>query len=807
MRHPAWIAAFTAVLLFVLGLAPVQAASPPGGAAGPSLGWTVEAAPFRLGFVRDGRPLLAQASGARNDVAGRMSYGLADGTTHQVTDLRKQQRVSGGTQYTVGTDEPGRTASVTVRRTPRGLRIGWTFTPATGVARVHEALSGSAVSPRPTSPDRPPGDDEHFLGGGANALFVDLRHRIVLDKVLFAGAGQFDSCTKTSAAGPFFLSSRGYAVFPDTTAIGRLAFPNAADSPPDCGGADPPPCPVLTGVPDRTQLCFKTDHLDYEVYAGSPAEVVRSYSAHAGRPALPPPSQFGLMKWRDTVHGTAEVVEDVDQFERLGIPLETVWIDNPWELENAPPDQVGAGTSCMGTLTFDPPMFPDPKGMIDYVHAHDAHLGLWISPYVSVAANNQPCPPNDFPPGSLIPAPGDPNRMLVDYTDPAGRALWESKLEKVLSLGVDMVKGDRGDGERDVEKSTFQAGPGALVANTYPVLYERSTQRVMSKLFGNDYTQVFRGGFTGAPAALHGFWQGDQQMTFEALRSTVRRGQSAWLSGHPVWGSDTGGYTTGGNPALPSPSLFVRWAQLSAVSPVFEVGGGGLNATPWRYDQATVDRLRDNAILHYELFPYLYGLAKESARTGVPITRPLGFEYPGDAQAWQAEQEFLVGPSLLAAMVTSDRAEQDGAAGQPTPVDVYLPAGRWIDLHSGEVLDGGRHVTRQSTLDDFPLFLKAGSAIGFNARASGLFDRNDLGTADRAGWLYAPPEGPAEGTTEADSPYGGHLTATRHGNKVTIELRGAPAQTTILIAGRKAKPALVKLHSRDGRAVTTLTLG
>jgi alpha-D-xyloside xylohydrolase len=796
MRHPAWIAALTAVLLFVLGPAPVQAAGPAGGT-GPSLGWTVEATPFRLSFVRDGRPLFAQASGARNDGAGRMSYDLADGTTHQVTDLKKQRHVSGGTEYTVGTDEPDRTASVTVRRTPRGLRVGWTLTPATGVTRVHEALSGSAT------------DDEHFLGGGANALFVDLRHRIVLDKVLFAGAGDFDHCTKTSAASPFFLSSRGYAVFPDTTAIGRLAFPNAADSPPDCGGTDPPPCPVLTGVPDRTQLCFKTDHLDYEVYAGSPAEVVRSYSALAGRPALPPPSQFGLMKWRDTVHGTAEVVEDVDQFERLGIPLETVWIDNPWELENAPPDQVGAGTSCMGTLTFDPRMFPDPKGMIDYVHAHDAHLGLWISPYVSVAANNQPCPPNDFPPGSLIPAPGDPNRMLVDYTDTAGRALWESKLEKVLSLGVDMVKGDRGDGERDVEKSTFQGGPGTLVANTYPVLYERSTQRVMSKLFGNNYTQVFRGGFTGAPAALHGFWQGDQQMTFEALRSTVRRGQSAWLSGHPVWGSDTGGYTTGGNPAMPSPSLFVRWAQLSAVSPVFEVGGGGLNATPWRYDQATVDRLRDNVILHYELFPYLYGLAEQSARTGAPITRPLGFEYPDDDQAWQADQEFLVGPDLLAAMVTPDRAEQDGSAGQPTPVDVYLPAGRWVDLHNGEVLDGGRHVTRQSTPDDFPLFLRAGSAIGLNLRAAGGWNRYDLDRRDKAGWLVAP----AQGTTQADNPYGGHLTATLHGNRLTIEVRGAPADTQVLVAGQKAtqvgafRGTLLKLRPQGGRATTTLTLG
>ena len=277
MPFRALIPPLTAVLLITIGLAPGRAAAQApaaGTSASGGLGWRAAAAPFRLTFVRAGRPLLAQASGARTDGAGRMGYDLADGTAHQVTGLIRQREVAGGTEYVVATDEPDRTATVTVRRTPRGLRVGWTFTPATDVIRVHEALTGSSHG-------------EHFLGGGANATFVDLSRHIILDKVLFAGAGQFDSCTKTSAASPFFLSSHGYAVFPDTTAIGRLAFPDAVDSPPDCGGANPPPCPVLTGVPDRTQLCFKTDRLAYEVYAGPPAEVVRDYTALAGRPDLP----------------------------------------------------------------------------------------------------------------------------------------------------------------------------------------------------------------------------------------------------------------------------------------------------------------------------------------------------------------------------------------------------------------------------------------------------------------------------------------------------------------------------------------
>ncbi|MEN3360884.1 MAG: alpha-D-xyloside xylohydrolase [Mycobacteriales bacterium] len=745
------------------------------------LGWHAQARPFRLSYLGNGRELVGQTASDVAGPGGRLAYALADGSTHHATDLLRQRPVRGGTAYTVGTDEPGRTAEVAVRRTPRGLRVEWSLQPSTGVTGVFEALTGS--------------DAEHFLGGGANALFVDLRHRIVLDKVLFAGAEVFDQCAKSSAASPFFASTRGYAIFPDTPAIGRLAFPNAADSPPDCSPANAPPCPVLTGQPDRIQLCFKADRLDYEIYAGSFSDVIASYTELAGHPAIGPPAQFALMKWRDTVHGSGEVTEDVDQFARLGIPLGTVWIDNPWELENAAPPDVGPNTSCMGTLRFDPRMFPDPAGMIDYLRSHGVHLGLWISPYVAKAANGQPCPPNDFPPGSLIPAPGDPNRDLVDFTNPAARQHWQAELERVLSMGVDMVKGDRGDGERDVEGSTFAGGPGTLVANRYPVLYQQATQQVLTKLYGQAYTELFRGGFTGSPAALHGFWLGDQRTTFLALRDTIRRGQTAWLSGSPVWGSDTGGYVVPTGATGPTPSLFVRWAQFSALSPVYEVGGRGLNATPWVYDQQTIDRFRATAILHYELFPYLYGLALRSGRTGVPITRPLGYQYPTDEAAWAADQEFLVGPDLLAAPVAADRAEQDGAAGQPTPVDVYLPAGNWIDLYTGQVLAGSRHITRLSTLDDFPLYLRAGSAIGFNGRTPDVWatpwGRNDLDRHDRAGWLYAP----AAGRTDATSPYGGRLRAEQRGNRITLTLTGAPAETQLLVA-TPASPAAVRIDGR-----------
>ncbi|ONI74749.1 hypothetical protein ALI144C_38740 [Actinosynnema sp. ALI-1.44] len=752
-----------ATVLLVTGLPSLAQAVQSG------LRWTVDRSPFHLQVFDGDRPLIGQAN-------GRMSYTLADGTPHRLTNVLRTERDT----YVVATSEPARTAHVSVQRTPRGIRVEWRLTPAVDVVEVRESLTGD--------------DAEHFLGGGANFIYTDLRHRVVLNKAHFTGASTLGRCNKSGMPSPFFLSSRGYAVFPETDAIGRIAFPNATDDPPHCSG-NPPPCAVQLGQPDRTQLCFKTNKLDYEIYAGRPSQVVNAYTAKAGRPTLPPPRQFALTHWRDTVADQATVVDDVNQLLNRGIPLATEWIDNPWETSTKlPGESQNSRYACNGTLTFDPTQFPDPRGMVTDLRNRGVHLGIWISPHVRTVAAERPCPATDYPPGSFIrTARTDP--LQLDLTNPATRAHFEAKLAKLFALGIDMVKGDRGE-EFELEDATFAAGPGTELMNTSPVRYAKSTVDVLRKIHGDQFTTLWRGGYTGVPSIVNGVWGGDPQATYDGLRLSVRRGLNSWLSGHPAWGTDTGGFN-GGGPGAPSPTLFTRWSQFSAVSPVFEVGGAGRNATPWNYDEKTVGRFRDNVLLHYALFPYLYGLAQNSARTGEPIVRPMAYDHPADEQAWAADQHMLVGDDLLAVPVTADRNEADAAAGQPTPVDVYLPAGRWIDLHTGTVHEGNQRTTRNSTLDDFPLYLRAGAAIGFNQRIDGVWSRpwqlNDLDRMDRSGWMYAP----GTGLTHATSPTGGTFIAHSRGDTTTVLLANAPGESQVMITV-KAKPAVVMI---DGRRV------
>ncbi len=777
----------------------------PAPAAGPApVAWQVSRRPFGLRFVSDGRAVTAEAGGAIAGPGGRLAYQVggapdtdAGAVDHRLTDLVSQHAVPGGTAYRVATDEPGRTATVTVTRTRAGVRVAVTLTPETGVTAVFEALHAPAT--------------EQYLGA-SSAAYVDLRGHIRGWSPGKEGDEAGEYCqNQEQAPAPFYLASDGYGLAVDTTHIGRFAFPGAvpvADGPtcaktpkPPAGAVNPYPCPVAAGAQaDRVQVCVLDDHLTYDVFYGSPATVTSDYFAQTGLPALPPPSELALMKWRDVNADQAQVLADVAEFKDLRIPIGTIWIDNPWERQPPGVTARSNSTSCRGSLTFDPTFFPDPQQMIDTIHAEGVRFGLWVGPLGETSAAGASCAGT----GSEVWAQNGwliPGTDYIDFTNPAARAYYIAQLTKLFKLGVNMTKEDRGE-EYRLQDATLAGGSGASRYLEYSKLYQSAVSQALRAANGDDFETLVRAGAPGTAAITHGMWGSDAYESFAGLRAELRYGISEPLGGgDPVWGSDTGGIdpeppATATN--SPTPALFDRWAQFSAISPVFEVGGAGLNATPWEYPAATVDDFRASVILHYELFPYLYGLAQQSARTGVPILRPLGFQYPADGRAFATDQELMVGPDLLAAPVTADRAEADGEAGRATPVAVYLPHGRWVDVFTGRVLTGGRTVTESVGLDRFPLFMRAGSAIGFNARTPAVWSHgwgvDDLTRPGLTGWMYAPGSG---GAGQAISASPGTMTAETAGRTVTLTLHGAPARDQILLLTRRV-PRRVLV---DGRAV------
>jgi alpha-D-xyloside xylohydrolase len=725
--------------------------------AGPS--WEVSTAPFSITFLSGSVQLTEEALPEQRGPgpAYRLSYATSDGAWHTLTDALSSSAIPGGTEYTVATDERGRTATVDLTHVGDAARVHWQLTPSTGVTTVWEALDSYV--------------GEHFLGGGENENFVDLEHQLVPLKTWHAcrlytdPPGGLNGTPTPTVPVPFFASSHGYGLAVETSAVGRAEFagPHTGAV---CDLGPEPQCP-LANAQQEVLLCFKTASLTYDVYAGTPAETLSAYVRATGMPMLPPVDEFGLTQWRDNVPGPGTLLSDLRALRRLHVPVESVVLDNPWEQG-----------LCNGNLRFGPPKFPDGAArLVAAVHELGAKLMLWVSPYVRSGAG---CPAVPYPQDGLL-GSGKPWYEL-DLSRPDVFAAFVAKLRALRALGVDGVKGDRGD-EVDLESLQLAGGPGVELQNRYPYLFDEAIRAAFGSGRHRSWAGFVRAAAPQSRTVVPGIWAGDQQGTFLGLQQAIRAAASAGASGFPVWGSDVGGYDS----TMLTPEVFVRWAQLGSISPIFEVGGTGPNATPWALGRRALALLRSSAVLHYELFPYLYELAREAARTGAPVLRPLAYAFPADDAAWAADLELMVGPSLLALPVTVP-------GGQPS--SEYFPAGDWVPLWGGPDVVGPEQLQAAVPLPTLPLYLRAGSALPLDFRDPLVWrvpwGVNDLDRPGRIGWVYAP----APGTTDAvsaDERFSASSTPARitlaisgHRNEIQVLVLTPRVPRTVLVDGRDA---------------------
>jgi alpha-D-xyloside xylohydrolase len=689
-------------LIFVGSL---SSAAPGSAGAAPGLVVRPVATPFAL-EVRGGARPVTTFGGAD----APLSY-WADGIQHHVTRLLRSARNGNQRTYIAATDEPGRTVSVTVRPQPGALSVTYAVQPAASVNAVGFGLTAPASA--------------HFLGTGERTRRVDMSGSVVPLKV-------WSDC-KSSSPSPFFLSTAGFGAWASTAAVGRMAFPGAVDDWRFNCSVGSGTCPVGLATA-AVRFCFKAARATLTVATGSLRGQLEWHARAVGLPRAPWLPQLALIKWRDQVSGPADLYDDIRELRARHLPIGWVLLDNPWE-------QGAFRSTCYGALTFDRSVFPDPRGMIERIHRQGVRFMLWISPQVN--RGHGACATPQVEDGWMT---GNDRTYEWDLTLPAARVAYRKRLERLVDLGVDGFKGDRGD-EVDLEPNRLAAGPGTAFHNLLPLLYDEAAASALASRHGSRFATLFRAFVPGSSSVLPGLVGPDAAHDYVGLREQIRAAQTSGVAGASVWGSDVGGYTGGTLTAR----LFVRWAQFASVLPIFEVGGNGANARFWQLGAGAVAGFRAAATLHYELVPYLYALALEASRTGLPVIRPLGLDWPTDERAWSSDLEFTVGSQLLAAPVTDNRATSS----------VYLPAGRWIDLFSGRPQTGGRTISRRNGARDFPLYVKSGAAIPLSLRTPRIWRADwrpdDLLRGGRQGWLVAPGQG-ASGRSVPDR--GSVLTST-----------------------------------------------
>ncbi len=406
-------------------------------------------------------------------------------------------------------------------------------------------------------------------------------------------------------------------------------------------------------------------------YGHDYARFFREYTQLCGKVPLLPRYAFGAWYSRYWAYTAQEERALVERFRREGIPLDVLVIDVDWHKYG------------WEGYDWNTELFPDPKGFLKWVHAQGLRVTLNNHP-------GSPLPKEDSHHAAACAMAGaDPAQPLKwNLADERhARAFQEAVHWPLEAMGIDFWWID--GAARSQMKGLNSA---AWCARTY---YDGTQRRT-----GHRSLVFSRYGGLGQHRYPTGF-SGDVHSQWEVLAYEVPFTSRAGNVLFPYWSHDIGGFM--GDKL--DPELYVRWCQFGALSPVLRLHSNHGIREPWAYGPDAERIVRDFFRLRYRLFPYLYTASAETHLTGLPLCRPLYLAYPEREQAYGNDQEYLLGPDLLVAPVTSPGTDGVGAQ------SVWLPPGFWTDYFTGEVYRGPRLMRYRCPLDRAPMFVRAGAVI------------------------------------------------------------------------------------------------
>jgi len=560
---------------------------------------------------------------------------------------------------------------------------------------------------------------EHYFGLGDKTGSFDRREQAYT--LWNTDVGPQESVDPLYKAIPFFLAINGaqsYGIFLDNTWRTWFDF----------------------GKRFRDAIAFGAEGgpLDYYfIYGPTPKQVVEGYAYLTGKPPLPPLWALGFQQSRYTYTPESKLREIATRLRSDRIPSDVVYLDIDYQDRNRP-------------FTVDSKTFPNFPGLVSDLRKQHFHLvnitdlhiahapSQGYAPYDTGHAGDQfvKNPDGSEFVGIVWPGPA----VFPDFTRAQTREWWGGLYQQFVKDGVagfwnDMNEPSVFDGPgktmplntvHRIEEPGFntRTATHAEIHNIVGLENARATYEGLLKLRPDERPFVLTRA-TYAGGQRYGFtWTGDNSATWNHLRLATQMVLNLGLSGIPFVGADVGGFN-----GSPSSDLLTRWVELAAFSPFFRdhADKGTLPHEIWVNgpEQETIRRRYIET--RYRLLPYIYSLADESSRTGLPVMRPVFLEFPEifapsapGFDHW--DTEFMLGPDLLVAPQPFGEMMDDYV--------ISFPAGAWYDFWTGQKMPaqpsapsiaevvtakaGSTFPEQHRThprLDTMPVFVRGGSIL------------------------------------------------------------------------------------------------
>lgn len=474
------------------------------------------------------------------------------------------------------------------------------------------------------------------------------------------------------------------------------------------------------------------DEIDYYfVYGDDMDEVISGYRTLTGKSPIMPKWAMGYWQSRERYKTQDEIVGTLKEFRKRRIPIDNIVQDWSYWPEDA-----------WGSHEFDKARFPDPKAMIDSIHALNGRIMISVWPkFYANTEHYKEFDKNGWMYQQAIKdsirdwiGPGYIGSFYDAYAEGARKLFWKQMNEKLFSLGIDAWWMDASEPNvRDCTDLQYRKdlcgptalGPSAKFFNAYALM---NAEAIYDGQRGVEPDQrVFlltRSGFAGCQRYSTATWSGDIATRWEDMKAQISAGLNFAVSGIPYWTMDIGGFCvenryvagqaefdkTGRENADYKEwrELNTRWYQFGAFCPLYRAHGQYPFREVWNI--APEGHPAYNSILYYtklryNLMPYIYSLAGMTYLNDYTIMRPLVMDFTADAQVNNIGDQFMFGPAMMVAPVY-----EYGARSR----EMYFPAiCGWYDFYSGKYVSGGQKLTVDAPYEHIPLFVREGAIIPY----------------------------------------------------------------------------------------------
>ncbi len=372
-----------------------------------------------------------------------------------------------------------------------------------------------------------------------------------------------------------------------------------------------------------------------------------------------------------------EIIQYAQDIIRNGYSPGVLMIDDGW-------------SPYYGYWDFDRKKIPDPKKMIEELHALGFVVMLWVCPHITPDTVEF----RDLAKKGYL-VKDKTNKVairewwngysaLLDMSHPDAWQWLKDEFDHLVErYGVDGFKFDAGDARFYKDSDiTFQSSD----ANRQSHLWAK---------FGNqyEYNEMRVSVNNGGKRLVQRLADKDHSWGDNGIRGLIPNQMIQSLFGYPygcpdmIGGGEYENFLSNYNNL--DQELFVRHAQISCLMPMMQ-----FSAAPWRFlDEEYQKECLDAAKIHEEFYLEINQAFQEAAQNGEPITKPLEFVFP-DQGLWRVKQQFMLGEKILVAPVYEKETKNH---------EVILPKGRWQKI-GGNIYEGGRSITVTGGLNNIPIF-------------------------------------------------------------------------------------------------------